>query len=423
MMKIDQDRLWKQLHHIGSFGADPRGGISRFAWTSTYRECCLELIRCMKNIDLETRMDTVGNLFGKMSGTDPSLAPIMVGSHLDTVPCGGYFDGNAGVMAALELLTVMRENNFKPHRSIEMVAFINEEASQFLGGHFGSKVMCGMLPDDYAATSIDRTTGQTMRDAMLAFDMGLDPDNFAGSRITKGQYYAMFELHIEQGRTLLDAGKPLSVLKGIAGIKQFYITLSGISAHAGGMAMKDRHDTLAAAASITTEVERLATKGGGKATRGTVGCMEIHPNEHNIIANRTTLSVDFREVNPVLWAKLYDDLMDFTVKECARRGLTYSVRNTIDSPPAICDAKLRVLLSECAAGAGVDSTPIYSYPAHDAQNFPPFCPIAMLFLRSSNNGVSHHPYEYTSPDDMTLGTQVLLDALVIASVKDILAEA
>lgn len=420
MMKVNQERLWKQLHHIGGFGADPRGGISRFAWTPAYRECCLELIRCMREIGLETRMDTVGNLFGLMAGTDPSLPPILVGSHLDTVPQGGYFDGNAGVMAALELLTVMRENKFQPRRSIEMAAFVNEEASQFLGGHFGSKAMCGMLPDDYARTSVDRATGQTMRDAMLRFDMGLDPDNFAGSRIDKGRYYAMFELHIEQGRTLLDAGLPLSILKGVAGIKQFYITLNGVSAHSGGMAMKDRHDTLAAAARVIAEVERLAVDGGGESTRGTVGYMEVHPNEHNIIADRTVLSVDFREVDSAHWAKLYDDLMAFTARECQRRGLSHSVRSTIDSPPAICDARLRALLERFAAEEGAGNLPMYSYPAHDAQNFPPFCPIAMVFLRSGNNGLSHHPDEYTSPEDMALGTQVLLDALAVVSREDVL---
>ena len=166
-MKINEERLWEREMEIGELGRDERGGISRFAWSPSYRQAALLLMKWMKAAGLTVRVDTVGNIYGRYEGTDSSLSPVLTGSHLDTVPMGGKFDGLAGVMAPLEVLTSMREQGFLPKRSIEMVAFINEEASQFLGGHFGSKAICGMLPEDYASTSIDRNTGESMKEAML----------------------------------------------------------------------------------------------------------------------------------------------------------------------------------------------------------------------------------------------------------------
>lgn len=404
-MNINAERLWKREMSIGEYGRDKRGGISRLAWTPEYKEAAEVLIRWMEEIDLKVRIDAVGNIYGRYEGTE-DLAPILIGSHLDTVPMGGKFDGLAGVMTALEVLTSMREKKIQPTRPIEMIAFINEEASQFLGGHFGSKAICGILPHDYFDKTCDKTTGKTLRQAMAEYGMGLNPDNLAASIIKEDDYFAFIELHIEQGRYLLDKNLPMAIVEDIAGIRQFYITYYGESAHAGGMAMEDRHDALAAAAATACEVEKLALN-SGSTTRGTVGYFFVEPGEHNIIAKKGTLSVDFREVKDDIWKSLYDHLIDFVENQCEQRGLTYSVNSTICTAPCHCNNKLKEIIKESANENNLPFTHMVSYPAHDAMQMGRLYPMAMIFLRSSNGGVSHCPDEYTTKEDLSIGAETM----------------
>lgn len=416
-MKVNAKRLWERLQEVGSIGADPRGGISRFAWTPEYRQACELLMQWMREAGLTVRMDTVGNIFGRLEGKTSKPA-ILSGSHFDTVPCGGKFDGLAGIMTALEALTTLRENGFTPERPIEMVAFVNEEASQFLGGTFGSKAMCGVLSDNYPWECKHRYTGQTLHQAMLDFGMGLDPDNFAGSRIDPKDYCCFIELHIEQGRYLLDHDIPMAVITDIAGIKQFYITLNGVSCHAGGMAMEDRHDTLAAAAAIACEVERLAKTISVNA-RGTVGYIDSDPGEHNIIARMSTVPVDYREVDDECWIRFYDDLIAFVEKECANRGLTYSIKTTIDLKPSHCDKRIMESMHKASDEHGIYHTEMISFPCHDAVNLERIMPMGMIFLRSSNEGLSHCPEEYTTPEDLEAGANALLGTFIDLAQSDV----
>lgn len=419
-LEINKQRLWNRLQELGSIGADRRGGVSRYAWTPEYKEACELLIKWMEEAGLTVRMDTVGNLFGKLEGQE-DLPPVLSGSHLDTVPMGGKFDGAAGIMSILEVLTTMSERGYKPKRPVELVAFVNEEATQFLGGTFGSKAMTGMLPDDYAEITKDRNTGITMKQAMLDFGMGLEPDNFAGSVIKKGDYHAFIEVHIEQGRYLLDNNLPLAIVTAVAGIKQIYITLNGKADHVGGTAMDERQDTLTAAAAITMEVERIALS-TGRSTRGSVGYLKSHPGEHNIIAEETIVPIDFREDDPVVFEQLYTDLIDFTEKECEKRGLTYSVRYTTNTEPAPSDPRLMDLFEEKANENGFPNVRMVSHPSHDAKNLSRLYPMGMIFLRGQNDGVSHSPEEYTTPEDLAAGTTVLLDSIVDLVEKDIIEE-
>ncbi|MCI9162364.1 MAG: M20 family metallo-hydrolase [Lachnospiraceae bacterium] len=408
-MRINRERLWEKQHEVGAIGAVKEGGVSRFAWTPEYKEACGKLMGWMEEIGLEVRMDTVGNIFGRYEGRE-ELPAILCGSHFDTVPNGGYFDGLTGIMAALEAVTIMKEEGYKPRRPIEIVAFINEEASQFLGGTFGSKAMCGTLPEDYADTCCHRVTGEPLRRAMTEFGMGTDPDRIGASRIKPEDYFCFIEVHIEQGRYLLDKGIPLSVVSDIAGIKQFYIELHGVSCHAGGMAMKDRHDTLQAAAAIAVEVERLAMATGND-TRSTVGYIESKPGEHNIIANCSVLPVDYREADDKIWNRLYEDILDFVEKECGKRGLTWSVHSTCDLAPAHCNRKIMEVMEHAAEDLKIPHNEMVSFPCHDAVNMERILPIGMIFVRSSNGGLSHCPEEYTTKEDLGDSADVLLGTL------------
>lgn len=410
MIRINEKRLWQRQQQIASIGADKRGGISRFAWTSEYREACQLLNSWMEQANLTVRMDSVGNLFGRMDGAE-QLPAILSGSHFDTVPQGGKYDGITGIMATLEVLQTLRDYAVVPRRPIELVAIINEEASQFLGGTFGSKAMCGMLPHDYPYICRHRATGQTLRDAMLKFDMNLDPDNIESSILRRDDYCCFLEVHIEQGRYLLDHDLPLAVVSDIAGIKQFYISIHGVSCHAGGMAMNYRHDALAAAAEITCEVERLAKKMSPH-TRGTVGFIQTVPAEHNIVAGEARMPVDYREADDDKWLLFYSELMAHTEKACKSRGLTYSVCTTLDERPAHCHLGIQHQILGAADAYGIQHTEMISYPCHDAMNMARIMPTGMIFLRSSNNGVSHCPEEYTTPEDLACGANTLLGTIL-----------
>lgn len=409
-MNINKDRLWEREMRLGHIGDDPAGGVSRFAWTPEYKEAMDLLSEWMRDARLIVRTDTVGNLFGRLEGSDPTLAPVLVGSHLDTVPSGGCFDGVAGIMSALESLVTMREQGIVPERSIELVAFINEEASQFLGGCFGSKAMCGMIEENYPDICCNRHTGQTLREAMLEFGGGLDPDAIIDSKVGKDDYFAYLEVHIEQGKYLLQRNKPVAVVTSIAGIKQFYITIEGVSCHAGGMAMEDRHDAMAAAVAVAAEVERLALT-SGSATRGTVGYIHSEPGEQNIVAGRCVVSVDYREDQDDIWEDIFQKLISFTKEQCAKRGLTYSVNTTIDTAPAHCHPAIIDLLEHTADELDIPCMRMVSYPAHDAMQLERLFPIGMIFLRSLNDGRSHCPEEYTSKEDLAAGAELLFNAL------------
>ena len=411
-MRVNRERLWLKLQEIGGIGRDPQGGISRFAWTPEYRLACQRLMNLAREADLSARMDCVGNIWIRLEGQQPELPAILTGSHFDTVPHGGRFDGLAGIMTALEALMVIKESDQVPVHPIELVAFINEEASQFLGGTFGSKAICGILPADYPLTCCNRHTGQPLREAMLEFDMGLDPDHIEKCVIDPGMYKCFIELHIEQGRYLLDRNYPLAIVNAIAGIQQMYVTLKGESCHAGGMAMKDRHDTLMAASHIACEVENLALHSGGQDTRATVGYIKSHPAEHNIVADRSVLPIDYREENDEIWQDYYEKLEQFIKDECQARGLEYSIQKTIELKPAHAAPEIMETMKIQAENLQIPYLEMVSYPCHDAVNMERIMPMGMIFVRSSNGGLSHCPQEYTTPEDLGDGADLLLSTLI-----------
>ncbi len=420
-MNINTDRFWKRHDEISDIGKNPEEGtgISRFAWTPEYKEAMVLLISWMQQAGMKVWIDTVGNLYGRLEGTDPEAPAVLTGSHLDTVPCGGKYDGILGITTALEALQTIVDKKIAHKRPIEMIAFVNEEASQFLGGHFGSKAMCGMHDADHAKKTFHRYTGQSLRDAMIEFGMGLNPDNYAGSIINPEKYYAFLELHIEQGQYLLKKNLPMSVVTSVAGIKQFYITFHGISCHSGGMAMADRHDAMAAAAATACEVIRLANESGSP-TRGTVGYIEAYPAEHNIVANKAIVPVDFREDKDEIWAQLYTDLIRFVEKQCERFKVTYDVRITIDTAPAHCNPKIIGMIDDIATECGVPHDQMISYPAHDAMQLATLMPFGMIFVRSSNEGRSHCPEELTTKEDAAVSAEVLFKSIVRLANEDIL---
>lgn len=416
-MEINKERLWERQHQIGEIGADPKGGISRFPWSKEYKEAVGLLTDWMKKIGMTVWNDTVGNLFGRYEGRE-KIPAVLVGSHLDTVPQGGVFDGLTGIMAALEAVTTMYEHGERLRHPIEIVAFINEEGNEFLGGCFGSKAVTGQLPDTYARTCLNKRTGQTMYDAMLQYDMELAPDNIRGSKIHKEDYFCFIETHIEQGRYLLDHDYSVAVVDSIAGIKQFFITIKGVSCHAGGMAMKERHDSLAAGVKIAAKLEELCLATPTQ-TRGTVGNIMAEPGEHNIVAGQCTVAIDIREAQDEIFEKVYNDLIAYTEEICNERGLSFEIRSTLNEKPVHCSEKLKRIIGECISKEDIRYTHMVSFPSHDAQQMAKLMPVGMIFIRSGNEGCSHCSKEYTTKEDLADGAEVLYKSLrVISSLEE-----
>ena len=410
LLKVNRERLWRRIEIMGHIGADQRGGTSRFSWTEDYKKASIQLIEWMQEIGMETHTDTVGNLFGKLRGKTEKK-PVLTGSHLDTVPQGGRFDGIAGILCGLEAIQTMVENGIMPLRPIELAAFINEEATQFLGGCMGSKAICGVLPLNYADICFDKSTGKSLRQAMEEYGMGTDPDRIMDSKKGRDDYFAFLELHIEQGTWLLEHGYPVAIVDTIAGIRQFYITFNGMSAHAGGMPMEKRHDAFMGAAETACMLEKKVIRTGTGA-RGTVGFVEIVPNEHNIIPSKAVISVDFREADDFVWQDIYDEINLFAKEQCRKRSLTYEITDTLVEPPCHCSRIICDEIEKAAERLGFLCPHMVSYPAHDAMEMGKLYPVGMIFLRSSNKGLSHCPEEYTLPEDLEMGANILLHTLL-----------
>lgn len=416
-LNINPERLWNRLDKIASIGSDPKGGVTRLAWSNEYKESAQLLINWMEKSNMIVRVDSVGNVFGRFEGTE-NLPAVLTGSHLDTVPQGGKFDGIAGIMASLEAIISIHESN-SHKRPLELVAFINEEATQFHGGLFGSKAICGSIPSDFPDSCIDNKTGMSLRDAMNKYQMGVNPDRLLDSKVDKNNYYAFIELHIEQGTYLLKKDLPLAAVSTIAGIRQFFIRFEGITAHAGGMNMNDRKDCMVAAASTVCEVERLSIESGSD-TRGTVGYVTANPGVHNTIAGEAIVAVDFREAEDLVIDKLFSDICNFVAIEAEKRGLEFSINTTLYNPPTHCNKQILSLIKNKVTKIGIPYEEMISFPGHDAMQIAQIMPIGMIFLRSSNDGVSHCPEEFTTKDDLAIGTEVLYQTLLDLAQIDIL---
>ncbi len=414
-MKINAERLWERFHVLSDFGATkdhPELGITRYAFSTEYAKAAEMLRAYMEEIGMKTWIDAAGNIFGRLEGKKENAPCIMAGSHFDTVPSGGRYDGLAGVVAALEAVTCIKESGTEINYPIEIVAFANEEACQFKGGLMGSKAMTGILPLNHAAVTYD-DRGNRLYDFMKEF--GADPDNLQNAIRKKDEIMAFLELHIEQASLLEEKGLPVGIVTHIAGIHQLIINIYGQSAHAGGVPMEQRHDAMAAAVKIASEVDRLARQSGSN-TRGTVGYIKSKPGVHNIIASEVEMPVDFREADPVVRNRIYKYFENYIAEICAEYGVSFKIKATLDMHPVKSNEKIMELYHKAAEKRKIPCMNIISYAAHDSMIMGEICPVGMIFLRSKD-GLSHCPQEYTSKEDFVAGTEILLDTILACAVN------
>jgi ureidoglycolate amidohydrolase len=409
-LTIDRDRLSRELDELGAISAEPSPVVTRVVFTEAdlrarqfVKDLCVEA-------GLQVREDAVGNTFARWTGSEPELAAVGTGSHIDAIPNAGRFDGTVGVLGALEAIRALRIAGVKPRRSIELLLFTSEEPTRFGIGCLGSRMLAGTLPS---------TAGKTLRDPEgKSLDEVRHAVGFTGELakvlLPKGYYSAFIELHIEQGPILEQEQIDLGIVTAIAAPATLHIEIEGEGGHAGAVLMPQRHDAFLAAAEIALAVEAAAKATGSIDTVGTTGICDIFPRAVNSIPSRARMQIDVRDIdgqrrNAVL--KLIDHAAD---EAATRRGVVLRKELLNADPPAQCDPAIVAALEQACRSHGASYQLMISRAYHDSLFMSQIVPTAMLFI-PCRGGVSHRPDEYSSPEAIAQGSLVLAEALLFLS--------
>jgi N-carbamoyl-L-amino-acid hydrolase len=400
--RADAGRLERRILELGRHGANPAGGVSRVAFSSADIEGRAYVAALMRDAGLHVRIDTAGNIIGRRAGTDPTLPVIMTGSHIDSVPQGGNYDGDVGVLGAIEVAELLREHEIATRHPLEFVVFADEE-----GGIVGSQAMAGRVePQVLDAVS---HSGLTARDGIRA--IGGDPSRLAEARRAPGELAAFVELHIEQGAVLDEAGVDIGVVEGIVGIRWWDVTVNGVANHAGTTPMNRRKDALLPAAELALAVNRIAKTMSGTQV-ATVGRIRADPGAPNVIPGRVMMSLEIRDLDAAKMETVFR-AVEAEAKRIAAQYATPISFSEIDIAltPAPTDERLRTLIESAAESLGHSHRRMPSGAGHDAQDMAQIAPMGMIFV-PSRGGISHAPGEYTAPVDMANGVDVLLRTLL-----------
>ncbi len=408
LLYADATRMEQRILELGKYGTNPQGGVSRVGFSEADREGRSYIIGLMRNAGLDVSVDAGGNIIGRRDGSDNNLPVILFGSHIDTVPEGGNYDGNVGVIGALECIEMLNENDIVTQHPLEMIVFSNEE-----GGLIGSQVFTGALAED----DLERVTssGKTIRDG-LAF-IGGDPGRLSSAKHNKGEYLAFIELHIEQGAILDEKDINIGIVQGIVGIEQWNFTFTGKANHAGTTPMNRRQDALLAASSFVLSVNEIIRSVPGTQV-GTVGVMNVEPGAPNVIPGKVSVVLEIRDLSREKMFGLFERI----AKEAENIAGKYNVEIdyesvNLDIYPELADEELKETVTEAAGELGYSHMEMPSFAGHDAQDLAKITRMAMIFV-PSKDGVSHAPDEFTSPDDMARGASVLLRTILKIDAKE-----
>jgi N-carbamoyl-L-amino-acid hydrolase len=403
-LPLNADRLWADVMALADI-TDPARPYTRRSFTALFLEGRALLAQRFAEAGLATRIDTAGNLIGRIEGSDPSLGVIAIGSHSDTVPAGGRFDGIAGVATGLEIVRALRDAGVKPRHSVEIIDFLAEEPSEYGLSCVGSRGMTGAL--DGKMLDLTEPGGESLRDALRR--VGGDPDRL--DRAKRDDIKAFLELHIEQGIVLESQSLDIGVVTSIVGIRRIEIIFQGEADHAGTTPMALRHDALVAAAntvvSIRQAAEQLAAEGADYFV-ATVGILTVDPSASNIVPGRCRLIVDARTTNPALTKRFVDTIDRESTAHAAAAKVTRAAFS--DGPPVACDTRLRSALRQGADELGLARTDLPSGAGHDAAFMSRIGPAAMVFV-PCRAGKSHAPEEWADREAIAAGAAVIYQAV------------
>lgn len=408
-LRIDAERLHGRIEALGAIGAviGPNGerGCARLALTDADRDGRDLVVTWMRDLGLVVEIDQIGNVFATLPGRDPELAPVMTGSHVDTVRTGGRYDGNLGVLAGLEVIETVIANEVPIERGITVAFFTDEEGARFAPDMLGSLVYVGGMGVETALDVTAADDGARLGDE-------LERIGYAGPLPVPAAAFphCFVELHIEQGPVLEDAGVTVGVVEGVQGISWTELTIGGQSAHAGTTPMHLRRDPLHVAARITTFVRELTQQLGGSQV-GTVGRVDVHPNLVNVVASTVTMTVDLRNTSEESLREAEARLGAFVDRVGAEEGVEVSQRQLARFEPVAFDPDMIDLVEGCAIGLGHSTHRMSSGAGHDAQMLSRVCPTSMIFTPSVA-GLSHNIAEFTEPTDVEAGANVLLHVVL-----------
>lgn len=400
-LRVNAERLQERIDRLARIGGSPRG-VTRLAFTEADLSGRAYVTELMLEAGLEVGIDDAGNLSGRLPSEAPGLAPIVLGSHIDTVPLAGVYDGVLGVMAAIECVQVLGEHGIRTRHPLEVLVFANEE-----GGLTGSRALAGRL--NAQALEESSRSGMSVREGIAA--LGGNADRISGAVRRPGEVKAYLELHIEQGGSLESEGTDIGIVEGFVGIRWWDVTVTGFANHAGTTPMNARRDALLAAARLVIAVNRAARSLPGRQV-ATVGRIRAEPGAPNVIPGRVELSLELRD--------LAKPKLDRVFREIRRRAqLTGKETDTeiefneidIGVEPTLTDPDLQEVIRQSAEALGLSYARLPSGAAHDAQNMAQIAPSALIFVPSVG-GISHSPREYTKPRDVANGANLLLHTLI-----------
>ena len=401
-IRADPDRLEQRIKALSAFGANREGGVSRVAFSEADLAGRSYIRGLMREVGLSVRMDTAGNIIGRREGSEPDLPVIMFGSHIDSVPGGGNYDGDVGVIGAIEVIQLLNDNAVRTRHSLEVVVFTDEE-----GGLTGSRAMVGEIGD--TTLSVVSHSGMTIGDGIRA--VGGDPNRLDLAERRPGEIKAFIELHIEQGAILHDEKVDIGVVEGIVGIRWWDVTIEGFANHAGTTPMNRRWDAMISAAEYILAVNRVATSmSGGQVA--TVGRLHAEPGAPNVIPGEVVLSLEIRDLSTAKIQRVFDEIRreGERIADARFTPIRYAEID-VASPPAPTDEQMRRIIAASADDLGLSFKFMPSGAGHDAQDMAQIAPTGMIFVPSVN-GVSHSPKEFTSAQDMANGASVLYRTVI-----------
>jgi len=406
-LPLDDDRLWRDVMALAEI-TDPDRPYTRRSFSPLFLEGRAWLAKRLADAGLAVRIDAAGNLIGRLDGADPSLGVLAVGSHSDTVPSGGRFDGIAGLATGLEVVRSLRDAGVRLGHAIEIIDFLAEEPSEYSLSCVGSRGMVGAL--DAGMLDLTEPGGEKLREALRR--VGGDPDRLAAAR--RHDIKAFLELHIEQGIVLESQSLDVGVVTSIVGIRRIEIVFEGAADHAGTTPMTLRHDALVAAANTVAAVRRIAERLAAEGPDyfvATVGILSVEPGASNVVPGRCWLVTDARATNSALIRRFVETLeRDSAASAAAARVERRPLVTLSDGPPVACDPVLREALRRAAQELGLRETDLASGAGHDTAFMTRICPSAMIFV-PCRNGKSHAPEEWAEREAIARGAAVVLQAI------------
>lgn len=409
LSKASPERIQNWIEGMSRFNATPEYGTTRILFTKPELENRAYVKAEMKKLGMEVSEDAIGNIYAVHKGTNPTLAPVWTGSHIDTVPNAGNYDGMAGVVCGMEAVRIYEETGIRHERDICVVVYTSEEPTRFGLSCLGSRAMSGDLSLEETKQIFDKS-GRSLYNKLTELGYAVDA-HYADIRKQKGDVYATVELHIEQNNRLERQGKPIGIVKKICAPSNYLVEVTGIQSHAGGTDMNDRRDAFAAVSEMELALEKLARECSSEYNTATIGHIEIVPNAVNVIPGKAVFTVDIRDCNwdtkQTLiqeWQKEFQNIAD-------RRGVALSIHEDNNDIPLTCNVAIRKMIEKSCQEHQLEYAELISGPYHDSLFVGRFAPTAMIFV-PSKDGISHSPMEYTSYEELAAGADVLADVLL-----------